>query len=85
VGPRSAQGDPRRRAADRRRPLAIPHGTVVWLDTTEPLSATPLRRLVMAQTAAAPSPKPVRADLFFGWTRQAQTSHCCMGAVAAGD
>ena len=28
---------------------SVPYGTPVWLDTTEPLSNTPLRRLVMAQ------------------------------------
>ena len=54
-------------------PLAIPHGAVVWLDTTEPLSNTPLRRLVMAQDSGSAITGAVRADLFFGWTRQAET------------
>jgi len=74
VGPRGAQGVPltpgRSIAVD---PLAIPHGAVVWLDTTEPLSNTPLRRLVMAQDSGSAITGAVRADLFFGWTRQAET------------
>ena len=50
VGPKGAQGVPltpgRSIAVD---PQSVPYGTPVWLDTTEPLSATPLRRLVVAQ------------------------------------
>lgn len=68
VGPRGAQAVPltpgRSVAVD---PLAIPHGTVLWLDTTEPLSSTPLRRLVMAQDSGTAITGAVRVDLFFGW------------------
>ena len=68
VGPRGAQGVPltpgRSVAID---PQAVPHGAVLWLDTTEPLSATPLRRLVMAQDSGSAITGAVRVDLFFGW------------------
>jgi membrane-bound lytic murein transglycosylase A len=73
VGPRGAQGVPltpgRSIAVD---PLAIPYGTPVWLDTTEPLSARPLRRLTMAQDTGSAIVGAVRADYFWGWGEQAQ-------------
>ena len=34
-------------------PQSVPYGTPVWLDTTEPLSSTPLRRLAMAQATGS--------------------------------
>ena len=50
LGPRGAQAVPltpqRSVAVD---PQSIPYGTALWLDTTEPLSNAPLRRVVMAQ------------------------------------
>jgi membrane-bound lytic murein transglycosylase A len=49
AGPRGAQGvvlSPGRSVAV--DPLALPYGAVLWLDSTEPLTATPLRRVVMA-------------------------------------
>jgi len=68
LGPRGAQGVPltpgRSIAVDRE---SIPYGTAVWLDTTEPLSATPLRRLVMAQDTGSAITGAVRADYFWGW------------------
>lgn len=73
VGPRGAQGVPltpgRSVAVD---PQAVPLGTVLWLDTTEPLSSTPLRRLVVAQDTGGAITGPVRVDLFFGWQREAE-------------
>jgi membrane-bound lytic murein transglycosylase A len=73
LGPAGAQGVPltpgRSIAVD---PLAIPHGAVVWLDTTEPLSNRPLRRLVMAQDSGSAITGAVRADYFFGWQRDAE-------------
>lgn len=73
VGPIGAQGVPltpgRSIAVD---PQAIPHGSVVWLDTTEPLSNIPLRRLVMAQDSGSAITGAVRADYFFGWQRDAE-------------
>jgi membrane-bound lytic murein transglycosylase A len=68
VGPRGAQNVPltpgRSIAVD---PASVPYGTPVWLDTTEPLSSTPLRRLVMAQDTGSAIVGAVRADYFWGW------------------
>jgi membrane-bound lytic murein transglycosylase A len=73
VGPRGAQGVPltpgRSIAVD---PQSIPYGTPVWLDTTEPLTATPLRRLVMAQDTGSAIVGAVRADYFWGWGPEAE-------------
>jgi membrane-bound lytic murein transglycosylase A len=73
VGPKGAQAVPltpgRSIAVD---PQAIPYGTPVWLDTTEPLSATPLRRLVMAQDTGSAIVGAVRADYFWGWGEAAE-------------
>ena len=67
LGPRGAQGVPlsagRSVAVD---PLAVPYGTALWLDTTEPLTATPLRRLVMAQDTGSAITGAVRVDYFWG-------------------
>jgi membrane-bound lytic murein transglycosylase A len=67
LGPRGAQGVPltagRSVAVD---PQAVPYGTPLWLDTTEPLSATPLQRLVMAQDTGGAIVGAVRVDLFWG-------------------
>jgi membrane-bound lytic murein transglycosylase A len=68
VGPRGAQAVPltpvRSVAID---PTSIPYGTVLWLDTTEPLSNTPLRRVVMAQDTGSAITGAVRVDYFWGW------------------
>lgn len=73
VGPRGAQGVPltpgRSVAVDA---LSIPYGSPLWLDTTEPLSSTPLRRLVMAQDTGSAITGGVRADFFAGWGEQAE-------------
>jgi membrane-bound lytic murein transglycosylase A len=53
-------------------PSAIPLGTPVWLDTTEPLTSTPLRRLVMAQDTGSAITGAVRADYFWGWGERAE-------------
>jgi membrane-bound lytic murein transglycosylase A len=67
VGPRGAQGVPltpgRSVAVD---PQAVPYGTPLWINTTEPLSATPLRRLVMAQDTGSAIIGAVRIDYFWG-------------------
>ncbi len=67
IGPRGAQGVPltpgRSVAVD---PLAVPYGTPLWINTTEPLSATPLRRLVMAQDTGSAITGAVRIDYFWG-------------------
>lgn len=67
-GPRGAQGLPltpgRSVAVDRN---AVPYGSLLWLDSTEPLSQTPLRRLVLAQDTGSAIQGAVRADYFWGW------------------
>ena len=72
-GPRGAQGVPltagRSVAVD---PQSVPYGTPLWLDTTEPLSATPLRRLVLAQDTGSAITGAVRVDYFWGWGEQAE-------------
>ena len=73
LGPKGAQGVPltpgRSIAVDA---LSIPYGTPVWLDATEPLSNTPLRRLVMAQDTGTAITGAVRADYFWGWGLEAE-------------
>ncbi len=67
AGPRGAQGVPltagRSVAVD---PQAVPYGTPLWISTTEPLAATPLRRLVMAQDTGSAITGAVRIDYFWG-------------------
>lgn len=73
IGPRGGQGVPlvpgRSIAVDTG---SIPYGTPVWLDTTEPLSNTPLRRLVVAQDTGSAIVGAVRADYFWGWGDEAE-------------
>lgn len=73
LGPRGAQNVPltpgRSIAVD---PQSVPYGTPVWLDTTEPLTQTPLRRLVMAQDTGSAIVGAVRADYFWGWGETAE-------------
>jgi membrane-bound lytic murein transglycosylase A len=67
-GPRGAQGvalTPGRSIAI--DPSVMPYGTPVWLDATEPLSSTPLQRLVVAQDTGSAIVGAVRADYFWGW------------------
>jgi membrane-bound lytic murein transglycosylase A len=66
-GPRGALGvalTPERSVAV--DPSAVPLGSALWIDTTEPLSATPLRRLVMAQDTGSAITGAVRVDYFWG-------------------
>ena len=58
---------------------AVPYGTPVWLDTTEPQpwSASPpppraLQRLVVAQDTGSAITGAVRADYFWGWGEGAE-------------
>lgn len=73
LGPKGAQAVPltpgRSIAVD---PQSVPYGTPVWLDSTEPLSARPLQRLVMAQDTGSAITGAVRADFFWGWGEQAE-------------
>ncbi|PZP32522.1 MAG: transglycosylase [Roseateles depolymerans] len=71
-GPRGAQGQPltpaRSVAVDR---SVWPLGTPLWLDSTEPLSTRPLRRLVFAQDTGSAITGAQRADFFWGWGDEA--------------
>ena len=73
LGPKGGQGVPltpgRSIAVDTQ---SIPYGTPVWVDATEPLSATPLRRIVMAQDTGSAITGAVRADYFWGWGETAE-------------
>ena len=73
LGPKGAQAVPltpgRSIAVD---PLSVPYGTPVWLDTSEPLSARPLQRLVMAQDTGSAISGAARADYFWGWGEEAE-------------
>jgi membrane-bound lytic murein transglycosylase A len=81
VGALGAQGVPltpgRSIAVD---PRAVPYGTPVWLDTTEPEpwspeprpAPRPLQRLVVAQDTGSAITGAVRADYFWGWGEGAE-------------
>ena len=73
IGPRGAQGVPltpgRSIAVD---PKSVPYGSLVWLDSTEPLSSTALQRLVLAQDTGSAITGAVRADYFWGWAEGAE-------------
>ncbi len=73
LGPRGAMGVPltpgRSIAVD---PKSVPYGSLVWLDSTEPLSATALQRLVLAQDTGSAITGAVRADYFWGWAEGAE-------------
>ena len=73
-GPPGALGAPlvpgRSIAVDRR---FLPLGAPVFLDTTDPLDGEPLRRLMVAEDLGGAIRGPVRADVFWGWDRDAAT------------
>ena len=61
----------------------MPYGTPVWLDTTEPLSNQPLRRLVLAQDTGGAITGAVRADYFWGWGEHGRSAGRPHEAAAA--
>ena len=67
-GPKGALGVPltpgRSVAID---PRWLPLGAPLYLATTHPVTAAPLRRLVMAQDTGGAIRGALRADLFWGW------------------
>ena len=73
LGPRGAQGialtPGRSIAVD---PASVPYGSLIWLDSTEPLTQTPLQRLVLAQDTGGAIQGAVRADYFWGWDGNAE-------------
>jgi membrane-bound lytic murein transglycosylase A len=72
VGPKGALGVPltpgRSVAID---PALLPLGAPLFLSTLNPLSGTPLQRLVMAQDTGGAIRGAPRADLFWGWEPEA--------------
>ena len=54
-------------------PRSIPLGFPVFLSTTQPSSATPLNRLMLAQDTGGAIRGPVRADFFWGFGEKAGT------------
>jgi membrane-bound lytic murein transglycosylase A len=52
-------------------PRTIPLGSPVFLATTQPNSATPLNRLMLAQDTGGAIRGPVRADFFWGFGEKA--------------
>jgi membrane-bound lytic murein transglycosylase A len=53
-------------------PAFVPLGLPVWLDTTEPQTNAPLRRLVVAQDKGSAIKGPGRIDLFWGAGERAE-------------
>jgi membrane-bound lytic murein transglycosylase A len=47
-------------------PRRVPSGSLLWLETTDPIDGSPIRRLVVAQDTGAAIVGDVRADLFWG-------------------
>jgi membrane-bound lytic murein transglycosylase A len=71
-GPRGAQGVPltpgRSIAVD---PQSLPYGTPVWIESSDPITRQPLRRIVLAQDTGSAIKGAVRADYFWGWGPEA--------------
>ena len=72
LGPPGTLGAPltpeRSLAVDRR---FIPLGAPVFIATTDPLNHAPLARLMVAQDLGGAITGPLRADIFFGWGKEA--------------
>lgn len=64
-------------AVDRER---IALGTLVWLDTTDPVSGAPLRRMTIAQDTGGAIRGRKRADLFWGSGERAEQASGAMKA-----
>lgn len=50
----------------------VPLGAPVWIDTKDPVTGSKLQRLMMAQDLGGAIKGPVRADIFFGWGKDAE-------------
>jgi membrane-bound lytic murein transglycosylase A len=59
----------------------LPLGAPVWLATTDPVSHAPLERLTVAEDLGSAINGPLRADLFFGSGRAAETAAGAMDAA----
>lgn len=73
VGPPGVLGAPltpmRSLAVDKR---FIPLGAPMWIDTRDPVTHGPLRRLMLAQDIGGAIKGAVRGDIFFGWGKDAE-------------
>ncbi|WP_264712190.1 murein transglycosylase A [Limobrevibacterium gyesilva] len=73
VGPPGALGAPlapgRSVAVDKGY---IPLGAPLWIDTLDPLDGSKMRRVMVAQDLGGAIRGPVRADIFFGWGKEAE-------------
>ena len=58
----------------------IPLGSLVWLDTTDPLTGTPIRRLMVAQDTGGAIRGRQRADIFWGFGKTAEQAAGSMKA-----
>ena len=61
----------------------IPLGAPVFVATTDPLDHRPLDRLMLAQDLGGAIRGPVRADIFWGWDRDAEARAGLMDAHGA--
>ncbi len=72
-GPPGALGVPltpgRSVAVDR---AFVPLGAPLYIATNDPLTGAPLQRLMLAQDLGGAIRGPVRADIFFGWGKDAE-------------
>lgn len=50
----------------------IPMGSPVWIETTDPVTAAPIRQIMMAQDVGGAIKGAIRADIFFGWGAAAE-------------
>jgi membrane-bound lytic murein transglycosylase A len=50
----------------------LPMGAPLWIDTTDALTGAPLQRLLVAQDTGGAIKGPIRADVFWGWGRDAE-------------
>ncbi len=84
LGPPGTLGAPltpeRSLAVDRQ---FIPLGAPVFIATTDPVSHTPLTRLMVAQDLGGAITGPLRADIFFGWGKEAADHAGRMNAQGA--
>ena len=58
----------------------IPLGSLVWLETTDPLDGTPIRRLMIAQDTGGAIRGRQRADIFWGFGERAEKAAGSMKA-----
>ena len=50
----------------------VPLGAPLFIDTTDPIDGSPIQRMMVAQDTGGAIKGPVRADVFFGWTPDAE-------------